>query len=1046
MNGERPNTSENTDTSPWDSLTDTSHDMPTSFEGERNINDKTGKKRSFVEFDLYPRMKGETSKEYGERLRFMHQKTAEYLAKQKELEEPNHEPEVDKSSENSKEVEESYYDHMMKKLDLATKEGRITEGHKENLEDLLNRRFKDKALHEETEDDKAYQAWLSRHEAENQENLKRGPKRVIYENGKKVTLEENKEPENLKEHEKDSKEIELEKEKAKLLELERQKQLEFERAKKEEIERIKNLTTAEKQAELAAAEAEKAKNTARIEEINKKIEPIDAQEELEKNKARIAEINKILGEDASKPLVAINADFTKDKKDLAHDLAEQELNSENSKSGFLKRLWKGTLFKKYYEQKYTREFTEGERKAKIGDEELSVDEILAKRKNSAISRFIMSVTEDSEGFIHQSAGESMEEADEETTTKVRTIIEKFASAQNLSAEDRKREFDEDMKRLRAESVDDGRPISQALLDNYELVATQAFNRVSHGIAIEDVMDGFKVYNAKVRDGVRTEAHRDAIDKVVNWLESSKIGQFIPAEVIAGAVSVTSALTQTGVRAVAGAAGGMLVSSAISGLKERNRITEDRARMLRDAANGLSYEGQSGTPETKRAKYEARIGGTLYELRSANDLASNIQNSLQQEASESRDENILRAIAEARVRIDFSDSESKDLISYTSADKRGEERLKLDIATIRAEKALSESGIKRLETMKEQIRKEIEDSTNESDRNFSHMRAAMAAKKAGKTLLIGASTFFVSQEVVAALDPGKVGLLEKLNIIKTENNTNASETILAGLVTNPGARASNIHTETIENISADREVEIRAYEEAGYKKIETAKAWTETKTTLGEVKPEDSTAAIKIKHDGWANNGTKGADGNELRTRIINGSMVSRMRGNSTMNGRVFNYDALAAEGKIKGYLTIGGAKFELVSKVNDAGQLTWGENGIFTTTTGETIRGIGENGEKLYRHFEIALDNGVDADGIHHIIPFATDSGRNTFTGTMSQATETVIEHPAVYSFIKTTVNEVPISSEAETIAETTTAGFAFAPETARTGLGEVNEQEAQAA
>jgi hypothetical protein len=61
----------------------------------------------------------------------------------------------------------------------------------------------------------------------------------------------------------------------------------------------------------------------------------------------------------------VNADFTLDKKDLAHDLAEQELNKEVAGAGALKRLWKGTLFKKYFELKYTKQFESGDREVEI---------------------------------------------------------------------------------------------------------------------------------------------------------------------------------------------------------------------------------------------------------------------------------------------------------------------------------------------------------------------------------------------------------------------------------------------------------------------------------------------------------------------------------------------------------------------------------------------------------------------------------------------------------------------------------------------------------
>ena len=744
------------------------------------------------------------------------------------------------------------------------------------------------------------------------------------------------------------------------------------------------------------------------------------------------------------PLVAINADFTHDKEELAHDLAETALNEELAKANLFKRLWRGTLFKKFYETKYTNEFMRGERTANINGEELTAEEIISRdSKDSAISRFIKGATEDMR-FIHEKIGkerkdgtydgEKLTDADQETTEKVKSAIEKFASAkipEGGSLEDLKREFTNEMARLKAEARDDNKNVDTLLMDNYLEVAIQARERAEHGIAMERVMEGFKVYNADVRNGIRTEAHRDNIDKITNYLEKHT-GGLVPPQIIAGAVSIASALTQTGARAIAGATGGILVSGAISGLKERNRITEDRARMLRDAAVGLEHGDTSGEeeePKSRRAKriakYEARIGNTLYDLQKAIDLTDNIKSAMNMEG-EGKNDAILRAIAEARVRIDMSDSEQKDLIAYSSTDKRGDERLKLDEAVIEAERALSSQDAEKLTVMKEQIAKEISNGIDEKDNDFRRQRAIMATQKAGKTLALGVATFFGSQEIMAALDPNKIGLFEKLGLIKTQNEQDASETILAGLA-GPRVR-TDTYINKVDDISGDNQNAIKAYEDAGYTKTKTTEAWTETKPEITNVDPADSTAKVDVIYDGWANNGTKVADGNELNLYLRDGQFVSGMKGNSTMGDRVIDYASEAAAGKIKGYVTIGDAKFEIARDINDAGQFIWGENGVVTTTTGETIRVVGADGEKLYKYFEIALDNGTDANGIDHIIPLATDVGRDTFSGKVQQIVEKVIEHPATYSFTKTVVNKVP--------REVTTAGIAFAPETNRTGLG----------
>ncbi len=746
----------------------------------------------------------------------------------------------------------------------------------------------------------------------------------------------------------------------------------------------------------------------------------ELEEERRKNQARLDEL------DEKYALVAINADFTHDKKELAHDLAEQDLNEELSQSGILKRLWKGTLFKKYYEKKYEQEYLDGDRDR----DGKTVYDLVYERSEGAMERFVLGAVEDM-SYVHEKAGEKLTEADSATTEKVRAAIERYATAglgDGLTEEQLRLQFEEEIGRIEAESEagDGNKDLHRRMINNYLKVAEQARRAVDHNISIERVMEGFRVYNAEARDSVRTDVHRDNIDKIVNKLEGSVVGAIVPAQIIAGAVGIASAFTQTGARAVAGVAGGLLVSSALSGLKERNRVTEDRARMMRDVANGLEYGAKNG-----QSKYEARIGGTLYDLQKASDLTANIEAAMAMEDSAERDEALLSAMTEARVRIDFSDAERKDLISYSSEDSRGTERLKLDQVLIRAERRLTEAGVARFNGMKEHLQAEISDSVDETDQDFRRTRTALAVKKAGKTLAIGAATFFVSQEIMAAFDPGKIGILEKAGILKTDNADTASETLIASGFRLNGTDqvVTETHTTDPIRVSGDKEITIEQLEEAGYTRTEVQAAWTSQETGLVEVDPSASDAALRVKYDGWANNGTRISDGNELSAHISDGQFVSTMRGNSTLNGEVLNYESLADAGKIKGYLTIDGAKFEIASSVNDAGQLTWGENGIFTTTTGETIRAIGEDGEKLYKYFEIAMDNGVDAEGIQHIVPLATDVGRDTFEGTLQQVVTTTVEHPAVYEFVKTTETVKNITRGV------TTAGV-FAPETARNGLG----------
>lgn len=760
------------------------------------------------------------------------------------------------------------------------------------------------------------------------------------------------------------------------------------------------------------------------------------------------EVQKILDEDSA-PLTAVNVDWTHDKKAMAHDLAEQALNTEVESGNFIKKIWKGTLFKKYYEQKYTNEFLENKRKNPDGK---TIGELIREQSKSAMERFVLSAVEEESAYVHEKNGESLERADEKTESEIKSAVEDYARRSLEPGEkitDITRDFYNEVDRIMAEAIDRGDmqggykrtnylETAKKAAERYKKIASEAKTKAEQDLAMSQVMAGFKVYNAEVRDGARTEAHRDNIDKIINKLESSKIGQFIPAEIIAGAAGVAVGLTQTGARAVFGAAGGIIASSAISALRERNRITEDRVRMLRDAASGLEY-GQNSKKSSQ--KYEKRLGGTLYDMQSASDLTSNIKEAMAmaERGEKGYGSKLLQAIAEARVRIDYSDSEQKDLISYSSASERGKERLELDKILIKAERALNEQGQKDYAVLKEYIEGEIvkgyRDESGEyhagveaRDQAFKNYRTLAAIKKAGKTLAIGSAVFFGSQEIMAALDPAKIGVFEKAGLFKNTNHHDAEETILARAFGGRGTYtiAGENQVETISNISDPNQV--ARYEAAGYTKTETTAAWSEPKSVLGEVDPSESTARVQVKYDGWASNGTKIADGNEVRGSLVDGKFISNMSGNSTFNGQAVNYNPSS----VKAYLTVGDAKFEIAGSLNESGQMTWGDNGVFTTTTGETIKAIGDNGEKLYKYFEIAADNGVDADGVQHIIPLATDVGTNSFADKIQQVVETTVEHPATYAFSKV------IPGNPETVLRgVTTSGIAFAPEFGRTGLGE---------
>ena len=1095
--------------SEWDDLVAPGPSDPSFFEGERNINDATGKERTYSEMDLYPRMQGESKEEYGERIKKMHEQTEKYLEdeeyKKGVLNEEGERNEIYlKSEHGKKELEaEDAYARVHEKLDNLVKNGIITEARAKDLEKLqlgitdeaieaARADYNDSRAVGTQEEHRAYRDWLKKHDAENRANLANREENEAPEDEKDAdtenpadkpdadksdktdaTTEKGETDADKSDSDKDDSDKEsadksdadksdsdktdkdksdkdsdksdkdadkpdesgktdkdtdrpdkdnptteagspdprtaegLEKAsdiaKAKLVELEKQKEAILAREKE-----YANLSGAELKAKLAQTEAV-------IKTMKKAIELYMAnQREIDRTRKEILD----------KPLIAVNADFTADKRDLAHDIAERQLNEELSKAGFIKKLWKGNAVKKFYETRYANQLINGNRTVNIDGKEFTLDELMAGRSEAAITRFVMSVTEDNEAFIHSKAGERRMEADPETTEKIKSVIFNLAQAaskelpDDINMEDARLEFHNRIAALKGESRDKGDGTDELLFDNYEYVALQAFYRIRSHVAEERVMEGFKVYNAEVRDGIRTETHRNAVDRLINKMEGR--GLFVGAEAVALAAGSFWALTRSGTSALAGAGAGIGVASAIAGVREGIRITEDRTRMQRDIANGLTYDNKS--------KYEQFLYGTRYKAKKATDIIADLETARAKGGDE-----LLNAMAKARARIDFSDTEGKDLIIYSSEDARGDERLKLDIALIEAEKLLTDKGRKKYELAVKSVNDMITESVDEKDSQFKRKRLARSVAKAGKSLLLGSAVFLGSQEVMAAMDPGKIGILEKYGVFEKlginvkENTEDASETLLAsGFGLNRGHLKAT-DTIRVENSENYAEV-IENYRNNGFTEVEVQAPSVETTTELVEISnPSEAVNRVKGICDGYANNGTAYSDGNELSLHIGNGRLTSTAHGISTMGKEQFNIDELAANGQIKGFVTLRGNTFEVA--YDGTG---WGENGVLTTTSGDIIKGAFTNtGAPAYDSFQIVIDRGVDANGFTHYVPIATHAGSGAFKGTISQVVETPHEVPGILEFVKTYVSDIPRAINTE--------GVAFTPLTGRQGLGGPN-------
>lgn len=281
----------------------------------------------------------------------------------------------------------------------------------------------------------------------------------------------------------------------------------------------------EERARLEAEAREKAELEAKAKlEAEKAAEAAKTPEQRrEYLKTRLAEINQKISEIESSltPLTAVNADFTYDKRELAHNLAERDLTTETAKSNLIVRLWKGKLFKNYFEQKYEREYLAGVRKVETEDGKMSLSSLIREKSADTIYRFVLGATEDM-GYAHKKGGDKLEPEDEKVESAAKSAIEEFALAkidENTTLEDLKRDFSKKMKGILASS---DKRSNRLRVNNYLDVAIQARQRAEHGVSMGVILGGFKAYHAEVRSKSPNEAYLGSIDSLFSAVESGKI--------------------------------------------------------------------------------------------------------------------------------------------------------------------------------------------------------------------------------------------------------------------------------------------------------------------------------------------------------------------------------------------------------------------------------------------------------------------------------------------------------------------------------------------
>ena len=318
--------------------------------------------------------------------------------------------------------------------------------------------------------------------------------------------------------------------------------------------------------------------------------------------------------------------------------------------GAVARLWKGKIFRDYYEFKYQRELKEQYSKdfahtlgANSGDGSASS----AETEQALIWR----MTRDSD-FFTDTVGEEREQLspDSEAYKAMRRAVETFVENGNEEA------FIEETRRINNDLMgNEGMPI----LDNYLTSAIYIKGQVDHGRALNDVMRGFKMYQGTSAEGVNSGHHERAIDKLVAKFERKKTGWTlsIKPEVVAGVAGLASwiggAVARNRAVQAVSFGGSAVVAGVLAGVKENEQVKIDRADLARRIAEGGKVDEDN--------KYEMELAETLPEMRTAESYMEAMDRAIA-----SGDANQMRQVlADLVVAREVGRNEGVDLIDYYS---------------------------------------------------------------------------------------------------------------------------------------------------------------------------------------------------------------------------------------------------------------------------------------------------------------------------------------------------------------------------------------------
>lgn len=482
----------------------------------------------------------------------------------------------------------------------------------------------------------------------------------------------------------------------------------------------------------------------------------------------------------------VNIDEIADKE--ARKAADAYMTESKGNANLFKRMWKHTFFDEYYRQRQINRVKEEIK----GKENIYAGRLDEENSDIAHKNAMLGITErfqaEYDGTLSEGEEKKILNKDNPETIKVKNeitdLINKYASSEMNEAA-----FKNAKTRILDNIKDDTLNSAKNYADNLFEIAQNARLAIEHGAKMEELDYDLDIILGKAKSSLKTEAHYNLSDKLVDKMKRSKVGRFISPAVLSTGVglaySISIGVGSKLVRSKAAAIGTLGASVALSGLfagmNESQRLAAERAQHEVEMAEGNTFkEGDKRREQMDKFRYETikstDLSNKLIESMFEKDKDSN----LSPKDIKSEDvEKVMNQIAQIEARNSLNSKKKIDLISYSSVGSVEKERTDLTILTAKAKVELRKriegdlkNGIPEGEqSFDEYLKKKIqvvEDSLlggekgiSAHDKAFRKFKAKRVAMKVLTTVTIGAIVGATVQEGIAFFKDDVQGFVENL---------------------------------------------------------------------------------------------------------------------------------------------------------------------------------------------------------------------------------------------------------------------------------------------